>query len=73
MAEDDDPLFLSHGDVLCVVVPVITEGVELALKFMGDGRDEGIVGVLEEVLGTSECEGFVAEETVDFTPDLGSD
>ena len=47
--------------------------MELALKFVGDGRDEGIVGVLEEVLGTSECEGFVAEETVDFTPDLGSD
>ena len=57
MAEDDNPLFLSHGDVLCVVVPVVTEGVELALKFMGDGRDEGIVGVLEEVLGTSECGG----------------
>lgn len=73
MAEDDNPLFLSHGDVLCVVVPVVTEGVELALKFMGDRRDDGIVGVLEEVLGTSECECFVAEEAVDFTPDLGSD
>ena len=73
MAEDDDPVFLSHGDVLCVVVPVITEGVELALKFTGDGRDDGIVGILEEVLGTSECEGFGPEETVDFTPDLGSD
>ena len=44
MSEDDGPLLLSHGDVLCVVVPVITEGVELALKFMGDGRDDGIVG-----------------------------
>ena len=52
LAEDDDPLFLSHGDVLCVVVPVITEGVELALKFEGDGRDDGIVGILEEVFGT---------------------
>ncbi len=66
MAEDDDPLFLSHGDVLGVVVPVITEGVELALKFMGDGRDEGIVGVREEVLGTEECEGFGAEEVWTF-------
>ena len=73
MSEDDGPLLLSHGDVLCVVVPVITEGVELALKFMGDGKDDGIVGILEEVLGTSECEGFGPEETVDFTPDLGSD
>ena len=72
MAEDDDPLFLSHGDVLCVVVPVITEGVELALKFVGDGRDDGIVGILEEVFGTSECVCFVAEEAVDFTPNLGS-
>ena len=43
--EDDGPLFLSHGDVLGVVVPVITECVELALKFMGDGRDEWVVGI----------------------------
>ena len=34
--EDDGPLFLSHGDVLGVVVPVIAENVELSLKFMGD-------------------------------------
>ena len=73
MSEDDGPLLLSHGDVLCVVVPVITEGVELALKFMGDGKDDGIVGILEEVLGTSECESFGAEEFVYFTPDLWSD
>ncbi len=73
MAEDDGPLLLSHGDVLGVVVPVIAEGVELSLKFMGDGGDEGIVGVLEEVLGAEEGEGFVAEEIVDFAPDLGSD
>ncbi len=51
MAEDDGPLFLSHGDVLGVVVPVIAEGVELSLEFVGDGRDEGIVGVGDEVLG----------------------
>jgi hypothetical protein len=44
LAEDDDPLFLSHGDVLCVVVPVITDGVELALKFAGDGRMMGWSG-----------------------------
>ena len=73
LAEDDGPLFLSHGDVLCVVVPVISELVELALKFAGDGRDDGIVGILEEVFGASECECFVVEEAVDFTPDLGSD
>ena len=73
LAEDDDPLFLSHGDVLGVVIPVIAEGVELSLKFVGDGRDERIIGILEGVFGTTECEGFVAEEAVDFTPDLGSD
>ena len=38
VAEDDGPLFLPHGDVLGVVVPVIAENVELALKFMGDGE-----------------------------------
>ena len=73
MSEDDGPLFLSHGEVVGVVVPVIAENVELSLEFVGDGRDEGIVGILEEVFGTSECECFVAEEAVDFTPDLGSD
>ncbi len=44
MAEDDGPLFLSHGDVLGVVVPVIAEVVELSLKFVGDGEEEGVVG-----------------------------
>ncbi len=73
MAEDDGPLFLSHGDVLGVVVPVIAEGVELSLKFMGDGRDDGIVGVWEEVRWTEECEGFGAEEVMDFAPDLWGD
>ena len=66
MSEDDDPLFLSHGDVLGVVVPVIAESVELSLKFMGDGRDEGVVVVGEEVLGAEECEGFGPEEIVDL-------
>ncbi len=44
VAEDDGPLFLSHGDVLGVVVPVIAEDVELSLEFVGDGEDEGVVG-----------------------------
>lgn len=73
MSEDDGPLNLSHGDVLGVIVPVIAEGIELSLEFEGDGRDEGIVGILEEVLGTSECEGFGPDEVVNLSPDLGSD
>ena len=44
LAEDDGPLLLSHGDVLGVVVPVIAEVVELSLKFVGDGEEEGVVG-----------------------------
>ncbi len=44
LAEDDGPLLLSHGDVLGVVVPVIAEGVELSLEFVGDGEDEGVFG-----------------------------
>ena len=35
--EDDGPLFLPHGDMLGVVVPVIPEYVELSLEFVGDG------------------------------------
>ena len=46
MSEDDGPLLLSHGDVLGVVVPVIAE---LCLEFVGDGRDDGVVGVWDEV------------------------
>ncbi len=64
MAEDDGPLFLSHGDVLGVVVPVIAEDVELSLKFMGDGEYEGIVGGRCEVVGTEEGSGFGLEEMV---------
>jgi hypothetical protein len=59
--------------VLGVVVPVIAECVELCLEFVGDGRDEGIVGVWNEVTIAEECEGFVAEEVVDLSPDLWSD
>ena len=44
VSEDDGPLLLSHGDVLGVVVPVIAEGVELSLKFVGDGEEESVVG-----------------------------
>ena len=73
LAEIDGALFLSHGDVLYVVVPLLTELVELSLKFVGDGRDEGIIGILEEVLGSSECQCFGPEEIVDLTPDLWSD
>ena len=73
MSEDDGPLNLSHGDVLGVVVPVIAEGIELSLKFVGDGRDDGVVGVGEEVLGAEECAGFGPEEIVDLSPDLSSD
>ena len=74
LAEDDGPLFLSHGDVLGVVVPVIAEGVELSLKFVGDGRDEGIIGIGEEVTSLSEeGESLVAEEIVDLAPDERSD
>ena len=73
MAEDDGPLFLSHGDVLGVVVPVIAENVELCLEFVGDGRDDGVVWVWDEVTITEECECFVAEEVMDFAPDLWGD
>ena len=38
VSEDDGPLFLSHGDVLGVVVPVKAENVELSLEFVGDGE-----------------------------------
>ena len=50
MSEEDGPLFLSHGDVLGVVVPVVAECVELALKFMGDGEYEGVIGGWEVLL-----------------------
>ncbi len=73
MAEDDGPLFLSHGEVQGVVVPVIAEVVELCLEFVGDGRDEGVVWVRDEVTIAEESEGFVAEEVMDFTPDLWGD
>ena len=73
LAEDDGPLLLSHGDVLGVVVPVIAEGVDLSLKFEGDGRDEGMVEVRDVVLMAEEGESLVAEEMVDLAPDERSD
>ena len=38
---------------------------------MGDGRDEGVVGVREGVCGTEEGASFGEEEIVDFGPDSG--
>jgi hypothetical protein len=73
LAEDDGPLFLPHGDVLGVVVPVIAEGIELSLEFTGDGKDEGIVGRRVVVLGTEEGECFSFEEILDFAPDERGD
>ena len=73
LAEDDGPLFLSHGDVLGVVVPVIAEGVELSLKFEGDGRDEGVMGGRIKVFGAEKGEGFSFEEILDLAPDERSD
>ncbi|BDA45216.1 hypothetical protein COCOBI_07-0030 [Coccomyxa sp. Obi] len=65
VSEDDGPLLLSHGDVLCVVVPVIAEGMELSLEFEGDGEYEGIVGGRVMVPGSEESEGLVTEESDD--------
>ncbi|CAL8470485.1 g10027 [Coccomyxa elongata] len=73
VSEDDGPLLLSHGDVLCVVVPVIAEGMELSLKFVGDGEYEGIVGGGVLIPGTEEGAGFGLEEGLDLSPDLWSD
>ena len=67
--KDDGPLFPPHGDVLGVVVPVEAEGIELSLKFSGDGKDEGIVGGRVVCFGTEEGECFSFEEIVDFAPD----
>ena len=73
VSEDDGPLFLPHGDVLGVVVPVIAEGMELSLEFVGDGKDEGVVGRRVVVLGTEEGERFSFEEILDFAPDERGD
>jgi len=73
MSEDDGPLLLSHGDVLGVVVPLEAEGIELSLKLVGDGEDEGVMGGRVKVPGAEKGEGLALEESVDFTPDSWSD
>ena len=73
MSEDDGPLLLSHSDMLGVVVPGIAEGIELSLKFEGDGEYEGIAGGRVMVPGSEESEGLVTEESDDCTPDLWTD
>ena len=59
--------------MLGVVVPVIAEGIELALEFVGDRRDEGVVGVGKGVFGAEEGTSFGEEEIVKFAPDSGCD
>ena len=73
MTEDDGPTFLSHGDVLGVVVPVIAEGIDLSLKVVGDGKDEGVFGGQVVVLGSEECVCLSFEEILDLAPDEKSD
>ncbi len=65
--------FLSHGDVSGVVVPVKAKVFELALKFVGDGKDEGINEGRVRLVGAEEGASFGEEEVVDFAPDEGSD
>ena len=73
MSEDDGPLILSHGDVLGVVVPIVAEGIELSLKLVGDGEDEGVIGGRVEVPGAEKGEGLALEESLDDPSDSGSD
>jgi len=73
LAKDDGPLLLSHGNVLGVVVPIVAEGIELSLEFVGDGRDEGVVGIWEIVTVAEEGESRAADEIVDLAPDTRSD
>ena len=73
VSEDDGPLFLSHGDVLGVVVPVVAEGIELSLKLVGDREDEGVIGGRVKVLGAEKGEGLALEESLDDPSDSGSD
>ncbi len=73
VSEDDGPLLLSHRDVLGVVVPVVVEGIELSLKLVGDGEDEGVVGGRVKVSGAEKGEGFSFEEILDLAPDERSD
>ncbi|CAK0774441.1 hypothetical protein CVIRNUC_004168 [Coccomyxa viridis] len=47
--------------------------MELSLEFVGDGKDEGVVGRRVVVLGTEEGERFSFEEILDFAPDERGD
>ena len=49
---------MPHGEVVGVV-PFKTEVVELALKFVGDGKDEGIVGGCLVIPGPEEVRVFL--------------
>ncbi len=44
LAKDDNPLVLPRGNMLGVIVLVETEGIELVLEAVGDGKDESVVG-----------------------------
>ena len=57
--------------MLGVVVPVETEGVDLALEFVSDGGEDGIVGVSKVIPGAKKSEAFVSEDIVDCTLDEG--
>ena len=58
MSEDGGPILQFHGDGLGVVVPIVAKGIELLLEFVGDGRDEGSVGVWDVIIRAEECEGL---------------
>ena len=47
--------------------------MELSLKFVGDGEDEGIVGGREEFVGAEKGASLGVEEFSDFAPDLWGD
>lgn len=65
MAEDAGPLDLSHGDLLCVVVPVKAECVELALEFMGEGNKVGVEEGGEVSGGAQGGASLVSEDFLD--------
>ena len=59
--------------MLGVIVPVVAEGIELSLKLVGDGEDEGVIGGRVLFPGAEKGEGLALEESVDFAPDSSSD
>ena len=66
---NDGPLDLSHGDVLCVVVPVEAECIDLSLYFMGEGDEVGVEEGREVSGGTEDGASLVSEDILDLTPD----